>query len=172
MHTSRVHEFIAPLLKSDTGFLKQHYAPVPAEIADAIIETGSRRVIVQLKGKTIRRAVQNNKDGMYFIFFGIALLKELGIVPGDELVLTVEPDPDPDYVELGEEFEEVLAMDEDAAARFFSFTPGKRRGLAHHVNSAKREETRIKRALEIAHKVKTFTLYDDLRKRASDEDNA
>ncbi|MEM8488954.1 MAG: YdeI/OmpD-associated family protein, partial [Bacteroidota bacterium] len=78
-------------------------------------------------------------------------------------------DPDPDHVELGEELEEVLAMDEEAAARFYSFTPGKRRGLAHHVNSAKREATRIKRALEIAHKVRTYTLYDDLQRRAKDD---
>lgn len=165
---STAHEFIAPLLKSDIGFLKQHYTPVPTEIADVVIATGSRRVIVILRGKTLRRAVQNTKDGMYFIFFGISILKELNIVPGDELVLTLYPDPDPDFVELGEELEEVLALDEEAAARFYTFTPGKRRGLAHHVNSAKREATRIKRALEIAHKVKTFTLYDDLQRRAKD----
>ncbi|MEM8487792.1 MAG: hypothetical protein AAF564_19730 [Bacteroidota bacterium] len=114
------HEFIAPLLKSDVGFLKQHYTPVPTEIADTIIASGSRRIIVTLRGKTLRRAVQNTKDGMYFIFFGMSILKELNIMPGDDLVLTLYPDPDPDHVELGEELEEVLAMDEEAAARFYS----------------------------------------------------
>ncbi len=166
---STAHEFISPLIKSEIGFLKQHYTPVPTEIADAILATGSRRVIVVLRGKTLRRAIQNTKDGMYFIFFGVSILKEMKIVPGDELVMALHPDPDPDFVELGEEFEEVLAMDEEAAARFYSFTPGKRRGLALHVNSAKREATRIKRALEIAHKVKTYTLYDDLQRRAKEE---
>ena len=93
--------------------------------------------------------------------FGIQIMKELGIVLGDELMISLDPDPDPDFVELGEEFTEVLELDEEAAARFFSFTPGKQRGLATYVNNAKREETRIKRALEIAHKLKTYTLYGD-----------
>ncbi len=110
---STAHEFIAPLIKSEIGFLKQHYTPVPTEIADAILATGSRRVIVVLRGKTLRRAIQNTKDGMYFIFFGVSILKEMKIAPGDELVMALHPDPDPDFVELGEEFEEVLAMDEE-----------------------------------------------------------
>ncbi len=157
-------EFSAPLLKSINGFLKQHYAPVPTEIAEAVVKTGSRRVIVVINGKTLRRAVQNSKQGEFFILLGQMYLKEIGVVFGDELTISLKPDPDPDFIDLGEEFTEVLEMDEAAAARFFSFTPGKQRGLATHVNGAKREETRIKRALEIAHKLKTYTLYGD-RKR-------
>ena len=141
--------------------MKQHFVPVPTEIAESIIAIGSRRVIITLNGKTYRRAIQNRKDGEFFILFGIQIMKELGIVLGDELMISLDPDPDPDFVELGEEFTEVLELDEEAAARFFSFTPGKQRGLATYVNNAKREETRIKRALEIAHKLKTYTLYGD-----------
>ncbi len=141
--------------------MKQHFVPVPTDIAEAIIASGSRRVLLTSNGKTYRRAVQNRKDGEFFILFGKSLMKDLGIVLGDELLVLLEPDPDPDYVELGEEFTEVLEMDEEASARFFGFTPGKQRGLATYVNNAKREETRIKRALEIAHKLKTYTLYGD-----------
>ena len=155
------YEFIAPLLKAETGFLKQHYAPVPTDIAEEVIGEHSRRVIVTIKEKTVRRAIQNSKNGEYFIMFGLPLMKELGVVLGDEFAIELVPDPDPNYVELGAEFSEVLELDEAAAERFFSFTPGKQRGLALHVNSAKREETRIKRALEIAHKLKTYTLYGD-----------
>jgi hypothetical protein len=36
------------------------------------------------------------------------------------------------------------------------------RSIASYVTSAKRQETRIKRALELAHKLKTYTLYGDL----------
>ncbi len=149
------------MLKSDSGFLKQHYVPVPADIADAVIATGSRRVLINVNGKTVRRAIQNSRHGEYFLLFGLRLMKEVGIGFGDELKLNLQPDPDPDHIELGEEFSEVLELDEEAAARFFSFTPGKKRGLALYVNNAKREETRIKRALEIAHKLKTYTLYGD-----------
>ena len=149
------------MLKSINGYLKQHYTPVPTDIAEAVIKTGSRRVIVAINGTSIRRAVQNNKHGEFFLLLGQAFLKDIGVVFGDVLTLSLKSDPDPDYVELGEEFTEVLEMDEEAAARFFSFTPGKQRGLATHVNGAKKAETRIKRALEIAHKLKTYTLYGD-----------
>ena len=96
---------------------------------------------------------------------GVALLKELGLQYGDEIEVELCPDPDPDFVDLGEEFTEVLELDEEAAERFYGFTVGKKRGLAHYVNSAKRSETRIKRALEIAHKLKTYTLYGDKKKK-------
>ena len=155
------YDFISPLLKSRAGFLQQHYAPVPAEIAEEVIAAGNRRVLVTVNGKTVSRAIKNSKDGEYFVLFGLSLMKEIGVEMGDELALSLEADPDPDYVDLGEEFAEVLELDEEAAARFYSFTVGRRRGLALHVNSAKREETRIKRALEIAHKLKTYTLYGD-----------
>ena len=160
MDDSRIFEFVSPLLKSDKGFLKQHYAPVPAEIAEALVPD-SRRVIATVNGKTVRRAIQNSKDGEFFIQFGLPLMKKIGIEFGDELYISLKLDPNPDHVDLGVEFAEVLELDEEAAARFFSFSPGKQRGLALHVNSAKREETRIKRALEIAHKLKTYTLYGD-----------
>ena len=160
--TAPVH-FIAPVLKSDSGYLRQHFIPVSPDIAGALMEEGSRRVVATLNGRPYRRAIQNNKDGEYFILLGRGLLREIGAQYGDEVVVELAPDPDPDYVELGEEFSEVLELDEEAAARFFAFTPGKQRGLAYYVNSAKRSETRIKRALEIAHKLKTCTLYGDKR---------
>ena len=155
------YQFISPILKSDQGFLKQHYIPVPVEIAEELIEDASRRVIATLNGRDYRRAIKNSKDGEYFILLGLPILKELGAQLGNELTVSLRSDPNPDAIDLGEEFTEVLELDEEAAERFYSFTPGKQRGLAYYVNSAKRSETRIKRALEIAHKVKTHTLYDD-----------
>ena len=160
MHSSE-HHFIAPVLKADTGFLKQHFVPVPGDIAEVLLEAGTRRVIASLNGREYRRAIQNSKDGEYFIQLGLPIMKEIGAQYGDEIRVGLTSDPDPDAVDLGEEFSEVLEMDEEAAARFFGFSPGKQRGLALYVNSAKRSETRIKRALEVAHKLKTYTLYGD-----------
>ena len=155
------HHFIAPVLKADGGFLKQHFIPVPAEMAEVLLEAGTRRVIASLNDREYRRAIQNSKDGEYFIQLGLPILKAIDAQYGDEIRVGLMSDPDPDAVDLGEEFTEVLEMDEEAAARFFSFSPGKQRGLALHVNSARRSETRIKRALEIAHKLRTYTLYGD-----------
>jgi hypothetical protein len=116
---------------------------------------------VSLNGHTLRRAIQGPKDGERYVLFGVPFLREAGVQEGDVVPIELYPDPDPDYIDLGDEFAEVLEMDEAAAARFYSMTPGRQRSLAYYVNSAKREETRIKRALELAHKLKTNTLYGD-----------
>ena len=78
------------------------------------------------------------------------------------MAVRCEPDPTPQAVELGEELTEVLAQEPEAAARFYAMTPGRQRSLAHYVLSAKRVDTRIKRALELAYKIKTNTLNSGL----------
>ena len=69
----------------------------------------------------------------------------------------------PDKIDLCEELKAVLEQDLEAAARFCEFTPGRQRGLAYYVNSAKRVETRVRRALEVVHKLKSRTLRMDIR---------
>ena len=63
---------------------------------------------------------------------------------------------------MGEELEEVLRQDAEAFARWQTFTTGKKRSLALYVTTAKRIETRIKRALELAEKIRTNQLHSDV----------
>lgn len=144
--------------------MRMHYAPLPLDISDAFEAVGVRRVIVNLNGLEARRAIMGRKDGERHILFGIPFLREAKVKEGDMAPLEIRTDPDPNMIDMGEEFTEVLEMDEEAAARFYGMTPGKQRSLAYYVTSAKREETRIKRALELAHKLKTYTLYGDKNK--------
>ncbi len=78
-----------------------------------------------------------------------------------ELTVTIEPDPEPNAIDVCDEFLIALEQDPDAMERWEELTPGKQRSLAHHVSSAKREETRIKRALDLAMKLRTRTLHGD-----------
>ncbi|MBI1193536.1 MAG: hypothetical protein GC205_10220 [Bacteroidetes bacterium] len=151
----------APLLRLDTG-MKQHYLPVPAEYAEAYDAAGVRRLILSVPPHQWRRALLGTKEGERLIMMGQPILRELGLRVGQSVTFSLHPDPDPDAIDLGEEFEAVLDQDAAAAKRFFSFTPGKQRSLAYYVTSAKREETRIKRALELAHKIKNRQLFSDL----------
>jgi len=145
----------------DSG-LKQHFLPVPTEHAEAFDKAGVRRLILSVPPHRWRRALLSTKEGERLIMMGQPILRELGLRAGQTITFTLYPDPDPDAVDLGEEFEAVLDQDAAAAKRFFSFTPGMQRSLAYYVTSAKREETRIKRALELAHKIKNRQLYSDL----------
>jgi len=151
----------ASLLRLDTG-LKQHYLPVPTGHAEAYDAAGVRRLILSVPPHSWRRALLGTKEGERLIMMGQPILRALGLRAGQSITFTLYPDPDPDFIELGVEFEAVLDQDAAAAKRFYGFTPGKQRSLAYYVTSAKREETRIKRALQLAHKIKNHRLNSDL----------
>jgi hypothetical protein len=156
-----LYSFPAPVLRLETQ-LRQHYVPVPSDIAKELEEYGTRRVIATINGLTVRRALLNNKAGDRYIFVSLDILRQIRASLNDIVLVDLMSDPDPNHIDLGEEFETVLEQDDKAADRFFGMTPGKQRGLAHYVTSAKRIETRIKRALEMAHKLRTHTLHGDM----------
>jgi hypothetical protein len=155
------HAFLAPVLRQEGGF-RFHYLPLPDDVADALQADGVRRLLVTLNGCSCTRAVQGRRDGERYLLLGQALLRQIAAAYGDVVEVVVRPDPDPDRVALGEELEAALDQDEEAAARFFAMTPGRQRSLAYYVTSGRRPETRIKRALELVHKLRTRTLYGDL----------
>lgn len=138
-----------------------HYLRVPDEVADALIASGSRRVIATINGFEVKRALQSSREAGQIIVVGLSILKEAGVELGHPVEVVLWPDPEPDRIDLCEEFETVLEQDPEAAERFFDMTPGMQRSIAMYANSAKRVETRIKRALELAHKLRTRTLHGD-----------
>ena len=153
--------FAAPVLRFEDG-MRMHYVPLPDDVADRLDAEGARRVVGTLNDQPISRGVQRTKDGVRFLLFGREAMRALGIGYGDTAVLELAPDPAPDQVDLGPELEAALDEDPEAAARFATFTPGRRRSLAYYVTSAKRPATRERRAAELAEKLRTFTLYGDL----------
>lgn len=155
--------FAAPVLRSREAALPYHYLPVPAEAAAALLASGTRRVVATMNGHTARRAIVTH-EGAPVLIVGAGLLRCVGVREGETVFLDVRPDPEPDRIDLGDELEAVFADDKEAADRFFGFTPGRQRSIASYVTGAKRTETRIKRALELAHKLRTHTLYGDLNK--------
>ena len=152
--------FAAPVLRLESG-MKMHYLPIPEEMATVLQERKVRRVIGTLNGIPVNRGVMGSKEGDCYLILGRSLLRDIGVILGDTVEAELEEDPNPNQVDIGEEFEAVLEEDEAAADRFYTMTPGKQRSLAHYVTSAKRVETRIKRALELAYKLRTYTLYGD-----------
>ena len=64
--------------------------------------------------------------------------------------------------EYNKRIEEALEHDAAASKRFATFSPGKKRSVASYITQAKREETRMKRAYEIAHKLSSYTLHGDI----------
>jgi len=154
------HIFAAPVLRQRGG-LRFHYLPLPLEVADALERDGVRRVVMDLNGKPFRRAVQQSTEYGPHLVTGRPILRAAGARLGDMVTVVLRPDPDPDAVEIPAELREVLEQDPEAAARFESFTPGMRRSIVIYVEQAKRTETRVKRSLELAYKMRTRTLHGD-----------
>ena len=162
MSADLTFEFPAPVLKDETNEAWSfHYVPIPPDVAETLLAAGIRRVILNVAGREADRYLHQNKDGEYRIIIGLATLRDLGVKPGEVFVASLRPDPDPDRVDIPDEFLEALSDHPGARERFDAWTPGKKRSLVSYITQAKREETRWKRAYELAHKLETYTLYGD-----------
>lgn len=156
--------FTAKVIRMDTG-LRHHLLPVPDRIAAAFKAAKVRRLLGTINGHPIKRALQNHADGGSFLLLGQPLLAELGLKRGSIAEVELKPDPKPDTIELPEEFAIALAQDSAARTRWGAFTPGFQRSLLYYISSAKQEATRIKRSLEVAHKIRTHSLHSDKLKQ-------
>jgi len=126
-----------------------------------IEENSSRIIIVGPDGKDLHRALQMRKDGYAVILLSREVLKAWRCEIGDIVRVEIKADTSKYGMAFPEEFEIVLEQDPEAKAEFEARKPGKQRGVLHYIDSAKSEEARIKRALEIAEKLKNHTLYGE-----------
>ncbi|KKB08885.1 YdeI/OmpD-associated family protein [Devosia chinhatensis] len=85
----------------------------------------------------------------HHLILGSARLKAMGLKVGMPVELRFNI-ADQDCVDVPEELLGTLSGDKAAQQAWDALTPGKRRGLAHFVGSAKTGATRDKRAMEIA----------------------
>lgn len=142
----------------DSGY---HVIPIPEKEALALKKSGHKRLLLTLDKVTHRRALMNTALGDHFVIFGKTVLTQHNLKLGDPVRVQLAVDPNPDEIDIPIELEEALAQDNGANKRWNTFTAGKQRSLCHYVSSAKREETRIKRAVDLAYKIRTHTLYGD-----------
>lgn len=160
MRSIRTEIFTSTVVRLETG-MRYHALPVPDDVAETFKSAGVRRLIAVINGHTCKRALQNHADGGSFLIVGGDLLKTCGLKLRSTATISLSPDPEPDALDLPEAFVLVLEQDDDARARWETFPIGRRRSLLHYITSAKQEATQIKRAWELAEKIRTHTLYGD-----------
>ncbi len=143
------------------GAMQPHGIPIPDEVSEKFWKAGIKRLLVSINGYELRRGLQGSRELGSHLVVGKNLLKQAGVALDDKVSVILSVDPDPNYVEVCEEFLIALEQDAEAKERWEGLTPGMQRSLAHYVNGAKREETRVRRALEMAMKLRTRTLHGD-----------
>lgn len=122
---------------------------------------GKRVLLIGPDGKTLHRALQLRKDGYAVLMLSKAVLKSWRLEVGMEVRVMLKPDTSEFGMAFPEEFQIVLEQDPDADAAFRRRKPGVQRNVLYYIHSAKSEETRIKRALEMAERLKHNALHGE-----------
>ncbi|WP_310391445.1 YdeI/OmpD-associated family protein [Hymenobacter sp.] len=140
--------FRAELLTSGVGDMQIQLVPVPPQVVEGLGAKPNLRVLATINGHALRRGLLPKADGSRYLLLGKLICRRHGFRVGDELAITLTADPNPDQVDLPDELAEGLEAWPEAQAGFARLTPGRQRGIAYRIDSAKRPETRLQRALQ------------------------
>ena len=160
IHSMKPFNFKSKICRVESA-MDPHGVPVPDYVSKPLREAGIKRLIIWINGYELKHGLQGSVEFGSHLVVRLSLLKEAGVALDDEISVTIEADPEPNAIDVYDEFLIALEQDPDAMTRWAELTPGKQRSIAHHVSSAKPEETRIKRAIDLAMKLRTRTLHGD-----------
>ena len=122
--------------------------PLPDDISDALAALGAKRVEGEINDHPVNLAITKAPVlAQRFVYTGKSQLRAAGIEPGAPLEVRLRP-ADPNVVILPPDLDAALRA-ADLSAAWAALTPGKRRGLLHSVETAKRPETRAKRSAAV-----------------------
>ncbi|MFC6221776.1 YdeI/OmpD-associated family protein [Hymenobacter artigasi] len=141
--------FRAVLEPGGPSFMPTQTIVVPAEVLAALGGKAAKRVIVIIRGQALRLGLLPLEGGGRYLMLNKDVCAAVGIRLGDELEISIEPDPNPDHVDLPDELAEALAAWPEAETAFSKYSGAHRRAMARLVAEAKQPETRIRRALKL-----------------------
>ncbi|NML67681.1 DUF1905 domain-containing protein [Hymenobacter sp. RP-2-7] len=145
--------FRAVLEAGGPSFMPTQLVVVPAD-ALAALGPRTKRVLATLNDqRTERLGLLPLPGGGRHLLLRKALCQALGLRIGQELTVSLAPDPHPDYVDLPNELAEALGAWPEAEAAFLAHTGAMRRAMARKVADAKRPETRARYAVELTERL-------------------
>ncbi len=128
---------------------------------------GIRRLIGTINGHPIKHALRGHADGGNFLIASRSIIKTARISFRMNAVMEFRPDPKPHQFDLPEELRLALDQDDAARERWATIIIGRQRSLVSYITSAKTEATHIRRAVELATRIRKHTLYGDLQRKAA-----
>lgn len=139
--------------------MRWHVAYIPDNVVEELDIKPTTRVVGSINKVPFRLAALSDGNGRYYITLGQQLRRPAKCKLGSIVHIQLEIDPKPDFIDIPEEMEAALDQDDEAREVFEGFTPGVKRSIMHYVNSAKRVDTRINRALQLCEKMKNGELH-------------
>ncbi|MEM9474455.1 MAG: YdeI/OmpD-associated family protein [Pseudomonadota bacterium] len=145
---SDYHAFEACVEPMDWGKSTYTVLRLPPEVEEALVAEGAKRVEGEVNDHPVNLALTRAPviDGA-FLWAGKTLLDAAGIAPGEWIEVRLRK-ADPDAVEVPGDVTAALYA-AGAVAAFEALSPGKKRGVLHRIETAKRAETRMKRIAEM-----------------------
>jgi hypothetical protein len=145
------HAFEAPLVRHPIGRDRVLVYTVvflpPAVAADLPLAGTPLRVEGEIADVPFAGAFQPSR-GDWFLMVGKDVLATSGTAVGDVVVVRFRV-ADPEAVAVPDALAAALEADSAAQAAFATLSPGRRRGLAHRVASAKTPATMARRVAEV-----------------------
>jgi hypothetical protein len=127
------------------------HMPVPEAIARLYINGNEKRVLCTVEDNETWHAALMPSQPYWFIMLNQARCRKLNLVIGQTVNVKLEKDESKYGMEMPEEFKEMLNQDPSASTYFEQLTAGKKRTLIHLIASVKNTQSRINKALAIAH---------------------
>ena len=145
--------FHAVLEPGGPSFMPTQTIVVPAEVLAALGGKAAKRVIVTIRGHALRLGLLLLEGGGRYLMLNKDVCRTVGIALGDELAIRIEPDPNPDHVDLPDELAEAFAAWPEAETAFNSYSGAHRRAMARLVDEAKQPATRARRAVQLVERL-------------------
>ena len=141
--------FRAALEPGGPVFMPTQTIVVPAEVLAALGGKSTKRVIVTIRERALRLGLLPLEGGGRYLMLNKDVCAAVGSKLGDELEISIEPDLNPDHVELPDELAEALAAWPEAETAFSKCSGAHRRVMVRLVAEAKQRETRVRRAVKL-----------------------
>ena len=126
---------------------------VPADVLEALGGKATKRVIATIRGHALRLGLLPLEGGGRYLMLNKDVCAAVGIALGDELEITIGPDPHPDHIDLPDELAEALAAWPEAETAFHGYSAAHRRAMARLVDEAKQPATRARRAVTLVERL-------------------
>lgn len=141
-------------LETVEGPMLGHIIPVPEDVAARFkTDKGPARILCSIGGAPEFPCALIPRHGRHILSASLQLIRKHKLTTDQFIDISIRPDPHNGLL-LPEEFSEVLLQDEFASRVWEDLKDGDKRGYIHYLSQPKSVDSRIKRALEIAEKIK------------------
>ncbi len=143
------YEFTAPVEAHDFETFSYTVVYLPERLVTALpLDRHPRlRIEAEVNGVPLKAALMP-AGGRWYLMLSKAMLKRAGLAMGDQAHIAFAV-ADQDAVDVPPPLAEALDAEPELREAWEALTPGKRRGLAHRVASAKTAPTIAKRVAEV-----------------------